>query len=655
MQANETQLNRILGNNNQQYVVPLFQRAYSWDTREWQILWNDLSEMLDQQTARTHFIGSIVSMPAKSVPEGVGKFLLIDGQQRITTIYILLILLRDRAIADQPKLADEIQEGLLINKFRDDDDYYKLMPTQADRAAYKALIGKADRVADSRIQRAYDFFGKRLTQNHTDIRRLLELIQTRLSLVSIVLNADDNPHLVFESLNAKGRPLTQADLIRNYFFMRINISEQDGIYGHYWQPMQTALSDGLTDFIRHFLNRNGRQIRQTDIYQVLKDEVSSENALAYLQELSRFAKYFEKLRQPERELNAGIARYLVRLNRIEVTTAYPLLLNLYDDYNNQRLSAPDFVAMLALIENYLIRRFVCGYPTNQLNRIFPYLYKEIAQCLTGPVDGLKRALQGRSYPRDAEFVLRMKDAKLYGSGERLAKTKLLLESLEESYAHRETVVFDKLTIEHVMPQTLTLAWQQHLGEDWLETHALQLHTIGNLTLTGYNSELSNSPFLVKQAHLIDSHLELNRYFGNQTEWTSYQIEQRASQLTSQAMSIWPYFGDETQNGSTDITGSTPSRLIMLGQRFSVKSWREVLLNTLNTIVDTLEPDQFDQLTDTIPHLISRFNSSMRESRQLSNGYFVEVNLSARRIESFCKQVIQTADLSPDDWQVVLLQ
>lgn len=652
MQAKETRLRTILEGQNQ-YVIPLFQRTYSWDVKEWQMLWDDLVEMFDSDAPRTHFVGSIVSMPTVSVPEGVAKYLLIDGQQRITTVFILLTLLRDKAKElDQDRLADEINNTLLVNSYQDADDYFKLMPTQVDRVAYKALINGTDKVTNSQIQRAYDFFARKINQKKPDIRKFKELIRTSLSLVSIVLDPDDNPHLVFESLNAKGRPLTQSDLIRNYFFMRIHVSQQEEIYDEYWQPMQTALGDNLTEFIRHYLTRKGTVIKQADVYQVLKGEVSVSNALTYLQDLAYHARLYRNLLDPSLEPEPTIGRYLGRLNRIEVTTAYPLLLNLYADYDNNRLTANNFAVMLQTLENYLIRRFVCGYPTNQLNKIFPAVYYAINKHEHGPVEGLKQILQTKGYPKDPELTLRFKDAKLYGAGDRLKKTRLILETFEEYYGHKEQVPFNNLSVEHVMPQTLTSWWQKHLGTDWQDTHELLLHTVGNLTLTAYNSELSNDTFPKKKQELAKSHLELNKYFDIVSDWTSDDIEARSDKLALLALAIWPYFGgDDSEPIAGPVTGTTPTRLSILGEEFDVKSWRDVLEHTLNTVA-YLEPEKFDIVAESLPRFISKDGVILRSKRQLNNGYFVEVNLSAKDIERLCVQAIQTAELTADDWKVV---
>jgi uncharacterized protein with ParB-like and HNH nuclease domain len=256
MQAKETKLQDII-EGTKQYVIPLFQRTYSWTKKEWEVLWKDLIELCEAENPRTHFIGSIVNMPTVSVPEGVAKYLLIDGQQRLTTIFVLLTLLRNKARENQnQEFADEINNTLLVNPYKKDNDFFKLMPTQVDRDTYKNFINGKPNDMDNRLTEAYNFFDKKLKQIQFEHEKLKKIITSYFSVVSIVLDADDNPYLVFESLNAKGRPLTQADLIRNYFFMRIHIDKQAEVYDDYWQPMQTALDNSLTEYIRHFLREN---------------------------------------------------------------------------------------------------------------------------------------------------------------------------------------------------------------------------------------------------------------------------------------------------------------------------------------------------------------------------------------------------------------
>jgi len=653
MQAKETKLQDII-EGTKQYVIPLFQRTYSWTNKEWDILWEDLLELCESENPRTHFIGSLVNMPTVSVPEGVAKCLLIDGQQRLTTIFVLLTLLRNKAReAQKQDFAEEINNTLLVNPYKKDNDFFKLMPTQVDRAAYNNFINGKANDTESQLTRAYNFFEKKLRQVSFEHEKLKKIITSYLSVVSIVLDTDDNPYLVFESLNAKGRPLTQADLIRNYFFMRIHIDNQDEVYNNYWHPMQTALNDSLTEYIRHFLMRDGSIIKQNDVYYALKERVSPTNAIDYLKELQKYSVFYQRLIYPELEPEDDLQKYFRRLNRIEVTTAYPLLLNFYGDYIANTISKADFITILKTLENYLIRRFVCNIPTNQLNKIFPAVYPLLnSRHQNNYVEGVKTILQSRGYPKDNEFYARFRETKFYGAGDRQIKTKLILETIEESYAHKEVVPFDNLSIEHVMPQTLSEWWQTHIGDAWEETHELFLHTIGNLTLTAYNTEMSNDDFNAKKRIYADSHLELNKYFSSILSWTRTEIEKRAEVLAKQALTIWSYFGQEISASADlkEVTGTSPASLKILGQQFQVQTWRDVLEQTLNTVAD-LEPEKFEIIAHNFPRYLGKDKNKFRAVRQLQNGYFIEVNLSAQSIQKFCYQAMETIELTSEDWNV----
>lgn len=653
MKASETKLQPML-EGTKQYIVPLFQRSYDWNKKEWEVLWSDIIELCEMDNPRTHFIGSIVTMPTISVPEGVTKYLLIDGQQRLTTIFVLLSLLRDNAKqTGQQKLAEEINNTILVNPYKEDSDYFKLQPTQVDRIPFQKLIQSESSYNQNNITNAYKFFERKFRQSNLNIQTIKKVIVSNLSVVSIVLDMDDNPHLVFESLNAKGRPLTQSDLIRNYFIMKIHINEQEKIYSQYWKPMQNNLGESLTEFIRHYLMKNGRQVKQSDVYFSLKDIINKDKALECLKDLTIFAKYYQKLLYPEYEENINIRRALNRLSRIEVTTAYPFLLNCYDDYSQGKITTDEFVNILKILENFMIRRFVCNVPTNQLNKIFPPLYSQVqSKNLGNFVDSMKSILQNKGYPKDVEFKARLLDAKLYGAGDRAIKTKLILESVEEFYDHKEQVSFDDLSIEHVMPQTLTEYWQNYLGDDWEITHELLLHTIGNLTLTAYNPELSNDDFGSKQSRLSNSHLEINKYFKDKFSWKKEDIEERSEHLAKIVLSIWPYFGDETttERDEGDVTGTTPKELLILGQRFSVQTWRDVLENTMNTIAE-LEPDKFEQIMQQFPRFVGRDKNKFRAVRKLKNGTFIEVNMSAKSIQSLCFQALEAIELTTDEWSV----
>ncbi|WP_271255089.1 DUF262 domain-containing protein [Pseudanabaena sp. Chao 1811] len=655
MQASETKLQQII-EGTKQYVVPLFQRPYSWKKSEWQMLWDDLIELSESDNPRTHFMGSIVTIPTTSIPEGVSKYLLIDGQQRLTTIFILLCAIRDRAKETKDEeLVAEINNTILVNPYKKGLDYYKLQPTQIDREVFHKLIRAESEVNSSEIQECYNFFLRKIRQNLADIYKIHKIICNNLSIVSVVLSTEDDPYLVFESLNAKGRALTQADLIRNYFFMRIHSDNQESIYKQYWQPMETLLGAGLTEFIRHYLTKDTIDVKQNEIYLQIKEKIKQDDALPHLQDLHKFADYYSRLLNPELENNPKIRKYLKRIDRLEVATVYPFLLNCYEEWIQNKISEDEFISVFQTLENFILRRFVCDVQTRGLNRIFALLYSQIIKdpnVTSGSfVERLKIILQSKDYPKDSSFKERLLDVKLYGSN-RTEKAKLILESLEESFQHKEQVDLSKVSIEHIMPQTLNNWWKDHLGEDWSITHDLFLHSLGNLTLTAYNSELSNSDFITKRNEYKKSHLELNKYFEKCDVWKRETIETRADYLANRIIEIWSYFGDESV-GTIEpnvLTGKVPKLLFMLGEEYSVKSWRDVLEITLNNIAE-IEPEHFKKIMEQFPRLVGADEKSFRSTRKLKNGIFIETNLSAKYIYSLCLRSIEIAELSLQDWYV----
>lgn len=654
MKASETKFQPII-EGTKQYVVPLFQRSYSWDKKEWDLLWEDIIDLCENEELKNHFIGSIVTMPTSSVPEGVSKYLLIDGQQRLTTIFIILTLLRNKARSQgKDDIATEIEHTMLVNPFKKGDDYFKLLPTQVDREAFKALVNNMPYSEEHGMFKCYKYFERKINQQD-DIIKINKVLTSRFSVVSIVLDYDDNPHLVFESLNAKGRQLTQADLIRNYFFMRIHVDRQQEMYDLYWKPMEDGLGSGITEYIRHYMMREGNFVKQSDVYFILKDRIERENTIEALSRLAKFAEYYKKMINPEWESNILIGRALQRLKRLDSTTVYPFLLNCYDDYSNEVITTDEFVEVIGIIENYLIRRYVCNLETNQYNKLFAQLYGWIKNShYPSFTDGLRFELQKKDYPKDTFLKSRIMEVKLYGQGEKNARTKFILENLEMQFSHKERPSFDNLTIEHILPQTLNDWWRDHLGSDWQADHELCLHTLGNLTITAYNAELSNESFFKKKIRFSNSNLELNHYFENALRWDREAIEKRTEYMSDLVIKCWPYFGDEQAafqaTSADDATGKIPQKLSILGQQFVVKSWREVLIKTLNTISD-LEPDLFRTIADNYSNYINQDPDRFAHNMQLNNGYYVNVNLSSRTIYRICVQFMETIGISRNEWIV----
>lgn len=547
MKASDTKI-RIFLEGTKQFIVPLFQRTYSWKKENIQKLWEDLEDTKNDKES-THFFGSFVTMPVPSSASSVSQYTIIDGQQRLITIFIFLAALRNRIIEINPEYErkDEINELYLINKYHPEDKY-KVIPTQADRNVFFTILNEVNPVVDNNhlVAETYKFFKNEKLSKINDLNYLVSLKDTLLSEFSVVdirLENDDDPYLIFESLNATGTPLTQADLVRNYLFMRINQNNQQDVYNTIWFPMQQNLQDKLEDFIRHYLAMDGNIPNYNKIYTTFKKIVdnkakSEEDVIDIMKELLKYSEYYHTFLHPEKESIEKLKKYFEKFNRLEVTTSYPLLLKLYDDYTNKKLSVDDFAECLQAIETYIVRRAVCGIPTNVLNKYFPTIYNSLDQTDVAHSlkDILNRGTGARRMPDDYEFKQCLQERNLFGS--RILQ--YLLEELER-YNNKEVVDFEKLQIEHIMPQTLSDEWKKELGSDWELTYQKYLDTLGNLTLTGYNPEYSNKLFTEKRdmkKGFKDSGLQLNRDLAKLERWTEKEILDRATELLAIALKIW---------------------------------------------------------------------------------------------------------------------
>ncbi len=554
MNADNTQLQNLL-NKPTHFLIPLFQRTYSWDKNDWETLWADVLETYDSGIGGHHFLGSIVSKSLPSTPEGVGRFLVIDGQQRLTTLTILLAALRDAVRPTDATLADKLHNLYLTNSYETGRNRFKVMPTKANQGAYFTVIeeSNANNVKTENgnvplVRQAYDFFrdelGKQDHENQPiDLRRLQQVVLGGFELVSITLGEDDNEFRIFESLNAKGAPLAQSDLLRNYLFMRLPESGHDAAYHELWLPMQEALRpERLDDFIRYTLLGRGQFVREGDVYQEWKrilDKQPPDGVLACLRDLAREGRFYHRLVEPENEPHVAISGRLRRLNRWGGQTMYPFLLNVYDWYDEGKVNDEGVEAILEMVESFLVRRLFANIPTNALNRLFVRLAHQLPEG-HDKVEGVQVALSdpGRRWPRDDEFRAAILSYPLYLDS-RPEQRRVILETLEQSFPHKEAPSLENVSIEHVMPQTLTSSWRASLGAHADNTHRRLLHVLGNLTLSAYNQELGNAPFGEKRQRYAGSNLHLNRQIAQATEWTAAQIEERGRRLAERLVSIWP--------------------------------------------------------------------------------------------------------------------
>ncbi len=537
-------------NGEKQNVVPLFQRPYSWHEPHWRSLWDDMLVQYDTDEKLSHFMGTIVSVSARSVPVGVSKHLIIDGQQRLMTVSILLAVLRDILNKNS---SDRIQEVYLTNRFREPEDTLKLVPTKIDREYYCSII--LDRVIPDNknlMSEAYAYFKKQLLEgvdpngNQIDAVKVLTTIEQALQVVMINLGDNDDPYLIFESLNFKGEPLTQADLVRNYILMRFRHSvsaggEQERIHAKYWAPMELRLGNNITEFLRYYTMRNGDNVYQRGIYAAtkafLKKIIDPMDVESELKQMSSISVIYATILDPSLEQAPAIRKRLESLKILDVGTSYPLLLRLFYERHLGNIELDDLEKCLGLIEAFVVRRAISAVPTNSLNKLFLQWARQFPtdNYVSWLLASMSAGTGGRRFPNDAEFGEQFKRVSQYGRG----YTRYVLLRLEEAFGHKERVDLANATIEHIMPQTMTTEWENEIGTDASSVHTRFKDTFGNLSLTGYNTELSNLSFREKKLKLANTHIELNRFLLDQDHWDEEAIMRRAEAMLAAAIVIWP--------------------------------------------------------------------------------------------------------------------
>ena len=556
MRATEAKFLEFL-RKSRQFMVPIYQRTYSWTERQCQQLWDDIMHAGSREDVAAHFVGSIVY-----IEKGIytvtsqSPLLVIDGQQRLTTISLLLEALA-RHIGDREPVegfsAKKIRSYYLMNPFEEDNRAYKLLLTEADRDTMLAIVRQKELPTEHsvRIAENFAFFTNQVDALGDDFTALCHGL-AKLVIVDIALSRDqDNPQLIFESMNSTGLELTQADLIRNFILMGLEPTHQTRLYEDYWRPMerafgQEAYGSHFDAFMRHYLTLHTDEIpRIGDVYEAFKayarrPEVAEKGVDALVSDINRFASYYCAMALGQEEDKALSAAFR-DLRELKVDVAWPLLLELYNDYSQGLLMKEDLLRAARLVESYVFRRAVCAIPTNSLNKTFAtfrraldknhYLESIEAHFLLLP--------SYRRFPRDEEFERELKRRDLYNYRSRSYWLRRL-----ENHGRKEPVPVDEYTIEHILPQNenLSFEWQKALGPNCKKIQETWLHTLGNLTLTGYNSEYSDRPFLEKRdmpGGFRESPLRLNQGLSEVKVWSEAAIQARADRLAKQALEVWP--------------------------------------------------------------------------------------------------------------------
>ena len=544
-----------------QFVIPIYQRTYSWQLSQCNQLFSDIMRISKEDHVHGHFLGSVVYFQESiHTVSDVPQLLVIDGQQRLTTVSLLILALANFIKENDVEIdtnATKLLNYYLLNAEEEKELRYKLLLTRRDKETFINLIKGIDLGSNpsQRILENYEFFKSKIhAQNVNDVYNGV----LRLFIVDVALEKDkDNPQLIFESMNSTGLDLSQADLIRNYVLMGQKIDLQTELYEKYWFPMEQTYGNDYAStfdwFIRDYLSvKMGAIPKIGKVYEEFKNYVqgskSPDSITEIVADIAKYSKFYVNMvlrKEADKDLN----RLFANISKLKVDVSYPFILAVYADYDNGIISKEEFAEILKLVENYVFRRAICGIPTNSMNKTFAQLYKSVKaenyveslQAAFQLMDGYKR------FPADAEFEKEFVNKDVYNFRSR----NYLLNNLE-NFNRKEMANTDEYTIEHILPQNenLSESWKQMLGVNWKDIQANYLHTIGNLTLTGYNSELSDRPFVNKktmEGGFNDSPLRLNSFMKTVEVWNEGNINKRAKELAQKAKHIWfaPNLAEET--------------------------------------------------------------------------------------------------------------
>ncbi|RVY64885.1 DUF262 domain-containing protein [Helicobacter pylori] len=554
MKADAMKLLDFIGKSQEkQFVIPIYQRMYSWGKEQCKQLWDDIIKTGGNDQIEGHFIGSIVFVHDGIYTTSHNELLIIDGQQRLTTITLLFIALRDH-LNDEDEFLEKfshqkIQNRYLINSDEKGDKKFKLILSEPDKDTLLSLIDKDRRKPSEpsvKIVENFELFKKWISENTDKLETIFKGLE-KLMIVWIALKKEkDDPQLIFESMNSKGIELTQTDLIRNYILMGLEPEKQKIFYKKYWRAMEEDFKQNETlfnQFVRHYLTIKTREIPNINkVYEAFKryQQKKGIEIEDLLKDLQKYCRFFCRIVFKKETDNKDLNKALSFLVDLEMDVIYPLLLELYSDYSDGVLSEQDFISIIYLIESYICRRAVCGLGTNSLNKVFPSFTKKIdkKQYLKSVEEHFGYLTEKQRFPNNDEFKKLFITIDFYS----FKKKEYFFERLE-NFDTKEPVNTKECTIEHIMPQTLTKEWKRDLGGNFQAIHDKYLHTIGNLTLTGYNEKYSNNSFQEKrdmEKGFKQSPLRLNQSLKDLESFGEKEIEKRANDLADFALKIWTY-------------------------------------------------------------------------------------------------------------------
>lgn len=679
MEAKKIRILDFIGKGKKTFNIPVYQRNYDWQEENCKKLFTDIENIIKHNEEIEHFLGTVVYVLTK-IERDYEEYVLIDGQQRITSISLLLKALHEKIISEDTK--ESIWEQYLINKKSPDNIRIRLKPIESDSVSYKQLIDNNDDSSNSNVCRNYKIFKELLENSHYSAEQIYSALY-KIELVTIKLEKDkksENPQLIFESLNSTGLSLTQADLIRNYLLMNSEYEKQTVLYKNFWLKIEIELTNKkISDFIRDFLTmKTGKIANKNKVYDDFKEYMRIQKELneeAVLEELVTYSKYYNWFLNANSN-NEKINEKLKHFKYLKNTTVYPLLLSIFEDtYYYKKLDEDKLLKIIDLLISYIFRRTICGYKTSSINKVFASIPKKILENQNEKdiYFKIEKNLMERRletiFPRDEEFKLNFIKYNFEKNKELLRYT---LKELEQKVSNNVINDTSNLNIEYIMPENLNSEWKLELGEKKFEnTHLEYLGTIGNSSLIENDLLRYNKNFKTKKEFYQKSNIEITRNINNYQVWTDNEIKNRAEQLYEKSKEIWSipagykiqklnnieYGKEYLLNSSINVTGEKPDKLIIDGIPYPVKSWKG-LLEKLCIELYNLDSDIFKELIYN-PNfqtkervILSNSISKLRQPIEISNDLYIESNLNANAILSYADIIAANFELSDEIYFVL---
>lgn len=682
MKGTASYLMKFLDGSQKRFIIPVYQRNYDWKRENCKQLFDDLISVV-KEGKETHFFGSIVSY-AHSRDEVV----LIDGQQRITTVSLILIAIVNALKKGVIKTDDDTLvlriEDYLVDKYDKRERKVRLKPFRDDCLAFDRLIYKVESeyISESNVTINYRYFYDRIVNlKELTADELFRAIGC-LEIIDIELEPQhgDNPQLIFESLNSTGLDLKESDKIRNFVLMNLEPDIQEEYYDKYWNIIEKCSCGDLDGFVRNYLTvKNGTIPTMKGIYQTFKEYTKTQGDIeTILQDMLVYANAYRDVVT----FNVGdddANEVAKRLDLLDMTIAYPFLMAFVVYAKETNMGGKEVLKVFSCVETFIFRRLMCNIPTNALNKIFATLHSSVIKNKR-ETDSYSSVmiylLQSRrvssAFPKDEEFINGFTTKNVYSM--RAKNKEYIFERLENGSSKEKNDVVENiekgiLTIEHIMPQTLTTAWKQALGENWEAIQERWLHTISNLTLTGYNSNYSNRTFQEKKTMkngFIDSGIRLNHFVAQFDKWDEDELELRKAKLSEMALDIWEYpettFVPEQKEDDivflSDDNGIATNRdiqyFIFRDERQDVSSWADMMWEMANKLL-SINPSILYQEAAENKNVWFSTKSSSKNYRKLAEGlYYCPTSSSTWDKMSILKKLFRLYGIEEDELSFGLL-